>query len=64
MNYQTDSKSTSCNLAYHREIIIAEYRLFGFRVKVDVTPIYNLSENSITKTDIEYMKYRLDRACR
>ena len=34
--------------------------LFGFRIeKVDVTPIYNLSENSITKKQIlEYMKYR------
>lgn len=34
--------------------------LFGFRIeRVDVTPVYNLSENGITKTQIlEYMKYR------
>lgn len=34
--------------------------LFGFRIeKIKVTPIYNLSENSITKKQIlEYMKYR------
>jgi hypothetical protein len=34
--------------------------LFGFRIeKTDVTPIYNLSENNITKKQIlEYMKYR------
>jgi hypothetical protein len=34
--------------------------LFGFRIeRADVTPIYNLSENNITKKQIlEYMKYR------
>ncbi len=52
----------SCNLGiptgedYYR----GSTDFFGFRVeKVDVTPIYNLSENSITKKQIlEYMKYR------
>ncbi len=34
--------------------------LYGFRIEnVNVTPIYNLSENSVTKKQIlEYMKYR------
>lgn len=34
--------------------------LFGFRIEmVDVTPVFNLSENSVTKKQIlEYMKYR------
>ncbi len=34
--------------------------LFGFRIeKIKVTPIYNLSENGVTKRQIlEYMKYR------
>ncbi len=34
--------------------------LFGFRIeRIDVTPIYNLSENDITKRQIlEHMKYR------
>ncbi|MGE5614206.1 MAG: DUF5702 domain-containing protein [Bacillota bacterium] len=34
--------------------------LFGFRIeKIKVTPIYNLSENNVTKKQIlEYMKYR------
>jgi len=34
--------------------------LFGFRIeRIDITPIYNLSENNVTKEQIlEYMKYR------
>ncbi|MEN6315523.1 MAG: DUF5702 domain-containing protein [Clostridiaceae bacterium] len=38
--------------------------LFGFRIeKISITPIYNLSENNVTKKQIlEYMKYRAPEA--
>ena len=52
----------SCNLGIpcDDEHYYGNADLFGFRIeRVDVTPVYNLSENSITKKQIlEYMKYR------
>lgn len=52
----------SCNLSIpsDEEIYNSSIDLFGFRIeKINITPIYNLSENSVMKKQIlEYMKYR------
>lgn len=52
----------ACNLSipYEEEYYKGSTDLFGFRIeRVSVTPIFNLSENSVTKLQIlEYMKYR------
>lgn len=52
----------NCNLSIPGEEAFYKGRadLFGFRVeRISVTPVFNLSENSVTKQQIlEYMKYR------
>ena len=52
----------ACNLSIplDEEFYKGSTDLFGFRVeKINVTPIYNLSENKVMKKQIlEYMKYR------
>ncbi len=51
----------ACNLSItDNEYYKGNIDLFGFRIeKVSVTPIFNLSENIVTKKQIlEYMKYR------
>lgn len=55
-------ESLSCNLSIpsEEEFYESSTDLFGFRIeKINITPIYNLSENSVMKKQIlEYMKYR------
>lgn len=55
-------EALACNLSIPcgEELYQDSTDLFGFRIeKVSVTPIYNLSENSVVKKQIlEYMKYR------
>jgi hypothetical protein len=50
----------SLSIPYDEESYHGGTDLFGFRIeKIKVTPIYNLSENNVTKKQIlEYMKYR------
>lgn len=55
-------ENLACNLSIPsgEEFYKGSADLFGFRIeRVGVTPIYNLSENEVTKRQIlEYMKYR------
>ncbi len=55
-------EALTCNLSIScgEEFYEGSSDLFGFRIeKVSVTPIYNLSENSVVKKQVlEYMKYR------
>ena len=52
--------SSSLSIPYDEEYYEENTDLFGFRIeKINVTPIFNLSENNVTKKQIlEYMKYR------
>lgn len=52
--------SSNLNIPCDDEYYMGNTDLFGFRIeRIDVTPIYNLSENHVTKKQIlEYMKYR------
>ncbi|HEX2946518.1 MAG TPA: DUF5702 domain-containing protein [Clostridia bacterium] len=55
-------ESLVCNLSIPsgEDFYTGNTDLFGFRIeRVNVTPIYNLSENAVTRKQIlEYMKYR------